>query len=508
MARNNRINGLLSSLVTVLVLSSTFSFFGPTRVFGFTPDFSTNVTASSITIQPGFWGVLTTVSVDGISGFTGTVSLFATAAPSFAGSLSFFPPTLTFDGDGYPTCGCTSELDVSSASAGIYNITVTGTSGSLAHSDSMTLIVTDDYFTLSAYSLTISQGSGSASLVTLTSVNSFSGTVSLSENAPSVLSASLSPVSVSLSPGSSGVSRLTVAASNSTPTGDYIIGVTGKSGPMVFGVSLTVTVTLAYFVISVSPVSLDIPLGSQKQTLTTVTWLNGFSSAVTLQAVPSSTDLNCVFLNSSSVLTVTESPTGSTSQYLMCTANGAVGAYTVRIYGTSGPYQQLAILPVRVSSSDPTISIQQTVSFDHVVVTINGNVSLDATTKTVTGTILVTMVNSTSGQTGFSKSIAVSLSYGSTARFVLSIPTSSYWLGATCSLNVSSNTASCSVIRDPDLNHGGAIDILDVSQVALAYDSKSGDSRYSAVDDLNADGRIDIFDVAIAAFAYQLPVFG
>ena len=61
--------------------------------------------------------------------------------------------------------------------------------------------------------------------------------------------------------------------------------------------------------------------------------------------------------------------------------------------------------------------------------------------------------------------------------------------------------------RDPDLNHDGAINILDLARIAFAYGSANGDSRYNASGDLNADGLINIFDLAMAAFDYQQPVF-
>jgi len=163
--------------------------------------------------------------------------------------------------------------------------------------------------------------------------------------------------------------------------------------------------------------------------------------------------------------------------------------------------------PFTAQASDP--QFHQTLTFDGVIVSVSGSFTTDTTSRTVTATISVTATNSTTGQTIFSKTYSVTVGYGpdSTARFVLAIPASSSWLGAACTVNISSNSAGCSLSRDPDLNHDGAINILDVARIAFAYDSANGDSRYNASGDLNADGLINILDAAMAAFDYQQPVF-
>ena len=163
--------------------------------------------------------------------------------------------------------------------------------------------------------------------------------------------------------------------------------------------------------------------------------------------------------------------------------------------------------PFTAQTSDP--QFQQTLTFDGVIVSVSGNFTPDTTSKTVNGTVSIIVTNSTTSQTVFSKTYTVSVGYGSssTARFVLTIPTSSSWLGAACTVNISSNNASCSLSRDPDVNHDGVINILDLAHIALAYGSAKGESRYNASGDLNADGLINILDLALAAFDYQLPMF-
>ncbi len=510
-------------VVCLLVVSTitTLLAIGPAVVLGTSSpassaDFSMAVSPSIVPINPGFWGLLSAVSVGG-SGFTGDVSLSAAAPAGFTGSVSISPSTMGLvDGSCY--YACVSDLDISSTDSipvGYYNITITGTSGSLTHSTTMTLIVTIEDFSVMAGSgcgvqcfLTVSQGSAGTFPIQLKSINGFSGNVSLSDSVsyPPTLSASLNPATVSLSSGGSAISTLTVTVSDSTPPGSYPIEITGSSGLLWHGTSLTVVVTLAYFSVSANPTSLEIPLGSQRQTLTTVTWLNGLSNSILLQVASSSAAVSCVFASSNtSGLTVTEPASGSAYQYLKCAANGPVGNYKVTIYGTSGPYQQSTMLQVAVSV-DPTISTA--VNFQGVTVTASG--SLTISSGTVTGTVSVTATNSTTGAVLFSKTYGITVGYGSgsTARFVLTIPTGSSWLGTACTVNVSTNTAACSISRAPDVNHDGVVDLLDLAQAAIAFDSVKGDAGYSASCDLNADGSVNILDLAQLAIDYQLPVFG
>jgi len=162
---------------------------------------------------------------------------------------------------------------------------------------------------------------------------------------------------------------------------------------------------------------------------------------------------------------------------------------------------------VQAASLDP--QIQQTTTFDGVSVSLSGSLIQNQANKTVSGTVSVAVTNSATGQSLFSKTISVSVSYGSdsAARFVLSIPTSTSWLGAACSVNVSTDTASCTVSRDPDVNHDGAINILDLARIGIAYASRMGGPGYNPPSDLNGDGTVNILDLVLTALNYQVPVF-
>jgi len=201
----------------------------------------------------------------------------------------------------------------------------------------------------------------------------------------------------------------------------------------------------------------------------------------------------------------------SGSQQNVCTGPDGIGdtPYSFTTWqSVVGQDRYPLMKPFTAQASDP--QFQQTLTFDGVIVSVSGSFTTDTTSRTVAATISVTATNSTTGQTVFSKTYNVTVGYGqdSTARFVLAIPASSSWLGAACTVNISSNNASCSLSRDPDLNHDGAINILDLAQIAFAYGSKIGDARYNLSYDLNADGTVNISDLALGAFDYQLRVFG
>src|SRR5436309_9198913 len=162
---------------------------------------------------------------------------------------------------------------------------------------------------------------------------------------------------------------------------------------------------------------------------------------------------------------------------------------------------------VQAASLDPRI--QQTTTFDGLSVSISGSLTQNTALKTMSGTVSATVTNSATGQMAFSKNFSVSVGYGSsfTKRFVLSMRAGSSWLGAACSVNVSADTVSCDGRREPDVDHDGVINLLDVSQVFLAYGSSTGDARYNPSLDLCGHGTVDILDAYLVAFDYGLPVF-
>ena len=196
-----------------------------------TPDFALSVSPSSQSIKQG-QSTSYTVNVTPSGGFSSPVSLSVSGLP--AGSGSSFSPN--------PTTSASTLAVTTSASTppGSYPLTITGTSGSLTHTTSATLVVQAPApdFTLSAAptSRTVPRGGGTSYTVTVQPVNGFTGAVSLSlSGLPSRTSASFSPNPTTSS------STLSVATNRRTPSGSYLLTITGTSS----GLTRTTTVTLA-----------------------------------------------------------------------------------------------------------------------------------------------------------------------------------------------------------------------------------------------------------------------
>ena len=101
------------------------------------PDFSISASPSLQTLNPG--GSTTyTVTLGAINGFTGTMTLSASGLSGIGTSASFSPPTIT--GSGTSTMTITTG---STISTGTSKVTITGTSGNLAHTTSVNFLISN-----------------------------------------------------------------------------------------------------------------------------------------------------------------------------------------------------------------------------------------------------------------------------------------------------------------------------------------------------------------------------
>ncbi|MGH9564129.1 MAG: cellulose binding domain-containing protein, partial [Terracidiphilus sp.] len=131
----------------------------------------------------------------------------------------------------------------STVTAGNYPVTITGTSGTLTASTSITLTVTAQStgsFTLkpAASTLSVAQGASGTDTITVTDVSPFSGSVTLTASGlPSGVTASFSPTAATSS------SVLTLSVASTVATGSYPITITGTSGTLTATTSIALTVT-------------------------------------------------------------------------------------------------------------------------------------------------------------------------------------------------------------------------------------------------------------------------
>src|SRR2546425_2970784 len=204
-------------------------------------DFSVSLSPTSGSVVQGS-GTTSTVTVSLVSGTSQSVSLSTSINPTATGLTATVNPT-----SGTPTY--TSTLTIStttSTTANSYTITVTGTAGALTHSATYSLTVsapgTGDFsISASPSSLTLVRTSSMSTTVTITSLNGFSGTVSLSTGSlPAGVSASFNPASVA----GSGTSTLTFTGSGGqTAIGTFTVTVTGTSGSLTHTTTVTLIIT-------------------------------------------------------------------------------------------------------------------------------------------------------------------------------------------------------------------------------------------------------------------------
>ena len=333
------------------------------------PDFSISANPTTVILPPGGQGN-STIILTSLNSFKGTVNLQTSPPPlcptpwCTVWSITPSSVNLTPGGTAFAT------LNIVGGSAGSSgNITVTGTSGSLTHSVNVLFKISQSPppdFSISAFpgNLTITQGSSATSTMTLTSVNSFNGTVTLSDTVSSnMISATLSRASVSLPPGGSASVTLTVSTSNSTTPGNYSVTVTGASGTSTHSVQVGVAVksgTNPDFFISTNPSSLTILQGSSGKSTLTIASLNGFAGTVSMFSMTNPSGLS-MSLNPANV--TLQSGGSANSILTVFTTNGTgLGTYKVTVTGFSAGLSRSVTLAVTVTSPPPPPDFTLTVS--------------------------------------------------------------------------------------------------------------------------------------------------
>lgn len=225
-------------------------------------DFSIALTTpASITVTQGgtaSWGV----QVNLVSGATQPVTL------ALAGGLpaGITPNTPITNSPAFATT--VTIATTGSTPTGTYPLTITASGGSVTHPVAITLIVnpagpTPDFsVSVSPGTLTITQGGSSTTTTRVTSIGSFSSSVTLSApGAPAGITVSFGTNPVTPPAGGTVDSSTSVSVSSSTATGSYPVTIRGTSGATTHDTTLTVQVTSAVtpdFSIAASPSSLTV----------------------------------------------------------------------------------------------------------------------------------------------------------------------------------------------------------------------------------------------------------
>lgn len=364
-----------------------------TLVVGGSADFNITASPTSQTVTQGGSTTFST-NIAAVNGFSDTVTLTASGLPT-AATASFSPTSVS--GTGASTL--TVSTDPVNTPAGTYTITITGADGNLQHNAQVTLVVsgTPDFgLTASPSSQSVTQGSSTTYIATISPINGFSGRITLTATGlPAAATANFSPASLS----ASGNSTLTVTTDGiNTPAGTYPITVTATSGALQHTSNISLVVSAAPdFNLTTSPASQGITQGSSTTYTANIAPVNGFSDTVTFSISGLPTGATASFspttVNSSGTSTVTVSTD---------LQNTPASTYTLTITGTDGTLQHTAQTTL-VVTAQPDFNLSTSPSSQTV---IRGN--------STTYTASIAAVNGFSGAVTLN---ATGLPTGATANF-------------------------------------------------------------------------------------------
>jgi hypothetical protein len=177
-----------------------------------------------------------TVSTAAVHGFNGSVGLSVAGLPAGA-SVNINPGAIS--GAGSATIAVTTAAGTA---PGSYPLNVSATSGGATHTTALTLVVNpppDFALTATPATQTTTAGVNVAYTVSTTASNGFAGTVSLLVGGlPAGATASFSPASLT----GAGSSNLIVSTPTSTPAGTYPLTITGTSGSLTHGATVSLVV--------------------------------------------------------------------------------------------------------------------------------------------------------------------------------------------------------------------------------------------------------------------------
>ena len=298
------------------------------------PSFTLSCTGA-VNIGQGTSGTATVV-LNNLYGFTGSVNLAVSGLP--AGVAASFSPN--------PTTGSSILTFTASSLASLGNsvVTITGTSGSVTATTTISLGVYVPTFTLSGGgSLSIGPGKLREQRTFMSTPQyGFTGNVTLSiSGLPTGVTPLWTPNPTN------GTSILTLTASNSVPVGQYNLTITGVYGSTTKTTTLTLNINAPAFTITTYS-SVSLGQGASGTASFQVNPQYGFTGNVTMSVsgLPSG-------------VTASFSPnpaSANTTLTLTASSTAAPGQYTLTITGTSGTQSATALLGLTVYVPSFTVS--------------------------------------------------------------------------------------------------------------------------------------------------------
>ncbi len=304
------------------------------------------------------------ITLTSVNAFAGTVTLNTRSFPAALNTVtSLNTSSVALTAGGTKHVGATISPTPSTPGGG-YDLVLNSTATAviaIIHDTSVSVTVTIPDFSIvpNPNKLFVPLGSTNTSILTLTSVNSFAGVVTLSTtifpslvNGPTITlsnsSFTGSSVRVTLTAGGTNTATLTVSSSATTAVNSYSITVTGASGSL--SRTASVSVSVVPFTIGANPGSVSMQRGAFGTSTITLGSVSNAASKVTLTTTisnpPGSTPPTATYHNStfSGTTIIVRVPAGGTSSVTL-TVNATrgpsppattAGSYTVVVTGTVG----------------------------------------------------------------------------------------------------------------------------------------------------------------------------
>jgi len=273
------------------------------------------------------------------------------------------PNSLT--GSGTATLSCIAN------SFGNYTLSITGVSSPLSHTSSSMIQVTDFSITVSPTTIVSPIGTNATSIITLTSLNGFSGSISLNATVLNAVTsgggagggrgalkmappsspptALLNPATIVMPRGGSVQSTLTIILSTGVQAGNYPVVVTAIQESLSHTAQLTLTAT--DFSLTSSTSSVTIRAGSNSTVTLTLQSINGFQGNLTLYTTVSPSGPVSTTNPSTPRLTTSN----SSLLTIVVPSNTPAGNYTLTVQATSGTLSHTIYITITVPSGLTTV---------------------------------------------------------------------------------------------------------------------------------------------------------
>jgi len=319
-------------------------------------DFAVIPIPNQLVIDPGSAGS-SNLTLASIGGFAGTISLSVTiSAPNgtAAPTVSVTPSSVRLRA-GANASSTLTVLTQPTTPIGTYTVTVVAQAPKITHTALVTVIVPDFAFTLQPSSETLALGSSRTSFYTVTSLNGFTGTVTISASNPLVNVGVGFMSQVTVVSGGNASGQIFVNVGSNAPLGTFQIVFTATSGSITHMATLTLTITSAPvpdFTLTTSPISLTIPDGSTGFVNITLSSIAGFTGNVTLtgSVIPALSGGPVAVITRTSVF-LSPNVTGTSLLEIVTNSATPTGFYNYTVTGMDGSVFHQVFGSLTVTSS-------------------------------------------------------------------------------------------------------------------------------------------------------------